>query len=677
MQQIKRIGICILSEHNNAIFEADMHLLQKAKKQIESLYIAYKGGYYSAEMDQKLRQYAKEIVVFTPTDSDLFIYCKVLEQIKISSCGFDEYSEIWLFNNSFLGPFYDLSELFRKMQFEECDFWGLLYSPEKVDENWNNIQRELSSGFLVVRSSLFMKKEFMEFFFEAKSIIGDFLNYFSQRGYEGKTYIDVPSYISIFPQNNFDLERYISFQLIKDYKYPFLKKDCFRLKKDDFEYGINKNLSKTIEYIKNFTKYDIDMIWDVVLANCPISELYQQMHFNYILPEKTYIGENDFDVFQKTVVIVHLYYMDLLDEVFSYLSNIPVNIDIIITSEKKNHELLHQYAMKLGRNDIIFLAVGDKGRDIAALLITAHDYLLQYEYLCFIHDKKTTGKSGPVTIGEDFRYIIWDNLLKSKNYIENILKTFQDNLRLGVLAPPEPFHGEYFSLMGNRWAGSQKATESLLKKLNVQVNLTEADEPFALSASFWCRTAALKDLFTYPFTYEDFPEEPLPLDGAISHGIERCLIYVAQKNGYFSGILENTDFAKTHINGLQRMLSAIIKEQSQRQYFTSFKGFIQSAENNELVEFCRKYHNIYIYGAGAFGIKVRKTLQNQRISVSGFIVSDGQTKKDGIDLPCYYLSEIEVSKQIGIIVSATKTYKAEMIQNLRQKGWESFFCKDL
>ena len=72
---------------------------------------------------------------------------------------------------------------------------------------------------------------------------------------------------------------------------------------------------------------------------------------------------------------------------------------------------------------------------------------------------------------------------------------------------------------------------------------------------FWFRTDALRKLFKYDWKYEDFPEEPLPIDGTISHAIERCYAYVAQDAGYYSAIVMCDEYAKIEYTTLMHYAS--------------------------------------------------------------------------------------------------------------------------
>ena len=71
---------------------------------------------------------------------------------------------------------------------------------------------------------------------------------------------------------------------------------------------------------------------------------------------------------------------------------------------------------------------------------------------------------------------------------------------------------------------------------------------------FWARTDALSDLFAYKWDYDDFPEEPMPVDHTISHALERVFCYCAQNRGYFSKWAMPEGFAELYINNLSYRL---------------------------------------------------------------------------------------------------------------------------
>ena len=67
---------------------------------------------------------------------------------------------------------------------------------------------------------------------------------------------------------------------------------------------------------------------------------------------------------------------------------------------------------------------------------------------------------------------------------------------------------------------------------------------------FWCRTAAMKKLFTKKWTYDDLPGEPVPDDGTILHAIERIHPFVAQSSGFYAAWVNPDTSAASFMNSL-------------------------------------------------------------------------------------------------------------------------------
>lgn len=645
------------------------YLLRSMREQVDQLFIVCPDSVLEAEKN-KLALVADQIYTVPAGSSDTNMYQLLWKNIQCSNL--DLLDGVIFFDDSFFGPLYPLSEMFNAMQKISCDFWSIIEIPEQIDSNWSSIKRQFISGFLTVTAKLF-RDDLLTRFFDARAM-EEFLVYFEALGYKSAVYIKLEQYVSNDMQNNVDYSKYLTFPLIKEQHCPFLPKVCFEHNIYDLIYTSGEDLLQTMQYIKEFLTYDIDIIWCYLLHTYNIVDIYNRMNINYVVPSSvSYIKGQS--LFGKTGIIIHLYYMDLLKEIFSYIRQIPDDIDIIITSLEKNHSIISSYIKQIKRKNVKLLAASNRGRDVAALLVTAKKYLLQYEYLCFIHDKKTSGGIGSVLSGRSFRYMLWENLLKNTMHIDNIRTIFANNSRLGLLSPPIPYHANYFHVMGNSWTIMYDKTQALLNRLGVHVNLHKEKGPIALSTTFWCRTEALRPLFDYPFSYEQFPEEPYPLDGTLGHAIERSLIYVAQSQGYFSGVVESDDYAAMHITDLQKMLVQLSNLSRNKYYFSDFEGLCDGLITNDLPAFCYNWSHIYIYGAGDYGHRVLRVLQNRKINVEGFIVSDGECIPQELEIPCYYLSQIQKENDIGIVVAVNRKYAKTILHALKEGGYCHLFYK--
>ena len=61
---------------------------------------------------------------------------------------------------------------------------------------------------------------------------------------------------------------------------------------------------------------------------------------------------------------------------------------------------------------------------------------------------------------------------------------------------------------------------------------------------FWARPEALKPLFDLKLGWDDYPEEPVPIDGTMLHALERLFPVICQHAGF--------SFETTHVPGVNR-----------------------------------------------------------------------------------------------------------------------------
>ena len=133
---------------------------------------------------------------------------------------------------------------------------------------------------------------------------------------------------------------------------------------------------------------------------------------------------------------------------------------------------------------------------------------------------------------------------------------FTSEPRLGILCVPEPFHAIYHWVPGHEWAANFDNTRELVEKLGLNVPMDRDAQPVcSFGGAFWFRPAALKKLFDYPWTYEDFPEEPLPIDASLLHAIERVYPFVCQDAGYYPAFVMSDRAASLEYTNLKQYLS--------------------------------------------------------------------------------------------------------------------------
>lgn len=299
--------------------------------------------------------------------------------------------------------------------------------------------------------------------------------------------------------------------------------------------------------------------------------------------------------YMDAAVFVHLYYVDLMETCFTYIKEACSACDVYITTSVK---AIAEYIENACENNNIkncrVMVVDNRGQDIAALLLHHAKIMKQYQYVCFVHDKKSahiTNESACLWFRD-----LWDNMLINSGYISNILKQFERDGRLGMLSVSEPFWGEFITIAENGWESNFYGTDMLAEKLKLTCKPKKHYPPIAIGTAFWARTDALFPLLNETFTMEDFPPKGV---GSLSYAVERVLPYVVQSRGYYTGIVETKDFCVFKLSYLQNLAM-----RTERLLYRRFHIYNET----ELDEFQTPYDKIetflggfahaYIYGTG-------------------------------------------------------------------------------
>ena len=173
-------------------------------------------------------------------------------------------------------------------------------------------------------------------------------------------------------------------------------------------------------------------------------------------------------------------------------------------------------------------------------------------------------------------------MLASSDYIESIVNQFDENPNLGLIVPPKIYHGTYFfSYVNKYWTLCFEEAQDLLERMDIDVTITRENPPISIGNCYWAKYDALKPLFDLDLDYEDFPEEPMPNDGTISHALERIYGYVAASQNYYSKIVMTEDFGKVELFNYEYMMSNVLSvskksRNNQIVFNRSFEGYINT-----------------------------------------------------------------------------------------------------
>lgn len=513
---MNKIAIYVFYEKNSEVRDYVTYYINGLKEVAKDILVVINGDISSAGL-QKLKDLNVEVLQRENIGFDFAAYKAGIEYI-----GYDKlknYNELILTNNNYYGPIYPFSEMFDEMAKRECDFWGINRHPEVKDEKYNsflpmkNQQEIMIDDFLVFRQQCF-------------EIICNNLELNSLDNLKSDTFMSFDKYKKLIC----DDPRYLSYSQIKDDKSPIIHREYFcDFRKYLNYYCVGYQPKLAMDFIKNNTDYNIDLIWEDLLRSHYMSDLNESLSLNYDLPsDNQYSNRSD----KKIAVIAYIYSLDVVDDCFKYLKNIPNYIDLIIVNV--SDEVQNACKMKFNTlmNRQIYKLQPNRGRDNAAILVTCKNIVFEYDYICFVHGKKSPYFKSAI-IGEEFREHNFISLLYSEEYINNIIYTLDSNTRLGLLIPTV-LDNKFHNIINFEWATNYSNAKDFIKNhLNLDLDL----DPFVMApfgGMFWAKISALKTLFSYNWQYESFQEEPLrQKDGLINHVIERIISVLAQHDGYY------------------------------------------------------------------------------------------------------------------------------------------------
>ena len=567
-----RLLIFFFYDRDGIVDEYVTYMLSDMKKNVKKI-IFVSNGKIEPASKEKISFLADEIIERENKGLDVWAYRSALESEGWETL--KKYDEVIMMNTTIMGPVYPFKEMFDYMDSRDVDLWGITkfhkvnFDPFGIIK-CGYIPEHIQSHFITVRKSIICSEEFEKYWENIPEIKSykesvayhetQFTRHFEKLGYKWETYV-----------NTDDLEGftyapilYCAKKLIEEKRCPVFKRRSFM---HDYTDVINSSIGETayelLEYIKEKTSYDVNMIWDNILRCYNMSEIKDCLHLNYVLPEiATTRTEKEKAYTKKKIALVfHSYFSDLNESTFHYVDSMPKESDIYITTDTVEKKcLLEEMFSNHNFNKLEVILIENRGRDVSALLVATKQFILDYDYVCFAHDKKVSQlKLG--SAGASFAYLCLENTLGTAGYVQNIIDLFEHNPRLGIIMPPPPYHGEYFMTLSGGWGPNFNITKSLYDKLKLNVPMTKDTKAVApLGTMFWFRPQGMKKLFDCDWEYSDFPEEPNKVDGTLLHAVERIYAYVEQDAGYYAAWCFSDKLASLQITNYNYMLSGIVKE---------------------------------------------------------------------------------------------------------------------
>ena len=384
----------------------------------------------------------------------------------------------------------------------------------------------------------------------------------------------------------------------------------------------------------------------------------------------------DGDIFgDRTVTIIaYLFYQDTLSKYISYLNKIPKYLNVVVVSS--DSKVLKKAQDTIAGSNVVFVKKPNVGRDVGALLVAAKNYIEESDYVCFVHDKKEHQSTERLHETDLWIENIWENTIGSEIYIKNIIGFFEKNNNYGVMTVPQPIGIFFDTWAGQGWYESFEVTKKLADKLGLNVEVQQSVPPITIGTALWFRPLALKKLFDYEWSYEDFNDEKLSESDYISYAVERVFSYVSEDAGYKTGIALTDKYASKLLLLAQNLATLYADT------LNTTIGITLGYECIQIVDKIEEMHNLitttsccYIYGAGRWGRICLKLLRLLGITPKSFVVSQKEYEGSIDGVSVVSINDIqEVDEDVLFIVSV---YDNDMREEITKQLVESkfkYFC---
>ncbi len=236
----------------------------------------------------------------------------------------------------------------------------------------------------------------------------------------------------------------------------------------------------------------------------------------------------------RIAIHIHVFYLDLVPELASYLQNMPFPYDLYLSviDEEGVRICRDTFTALPGCTKVVIRQVPNRGRDLGPLFYAFGQELLNYEYIAHLHTKKSLYNQGAT---QGWRSYLYQALLGDSERIRRIFTLMQGDRPYGIVYPQN-----YFRLpaWANTWLANRRLGALWCARLGI-APIPQGYFDYPAGSMFWARRDALAPLLRAELQVTDFPEETGQTDGTLAHTLERLLGLVASRQGMPPGILQD------------------------------------------------------------------------------------------------------------------------------------------
>lgn len=584
---IKRLGIFVFYNKAGKAEEYVDYLLASIRPYLSELFLV-SNCELTYKTQKSFKKYTENIFIRENTGLDAAAYKKAL----LYYCGMDvcrEYDEVILFNDTIYGPFISFDKIFTSMNSRDIDFWGILAGYQSEDStgtmSCGYIPDHIQSWFWVFRKSLLNSNDFWFYWKRYDDSINNFwdvvskhefvfTNYFEKLGFKWDIYSDSEPYRSSDLRKNYNFYGYSANLMLQEMHTPFLKRKPFSLPRHELLYmNGGEDMKLALNYVDQHTDYPSKLIYGDLLSNYNVYDIYNSLHLNYILPYNYSVSE--INILKEVGIFLLCHSIKSCLEITKYIASIYQYIDTYIIMSEDLAENIKASVKDQGLNtDQIHFVVS---RAESYLCLKEVPGWENYKYILFVHDAVCYWRDKPDTVYQSILYNYLENILKTREFVQNIIQEFESDPSLGLLEAPMPIHHNYFHFYENSWGGYYEKVKEMSEAVHLKCNMEQNKQIISASGAFCCKRIILDKLLSSLLTDNThIPDE--------ADVFNRLTQFMAQDAGYCTGLIYNAEYASLELANFRFYLNSIMGSSKFSEVSSSyFNEYIENFKSSRSV----------------------------------------------------------------------------------------------
>lgn len=248
------------------------------------------------------------------------------------------------------------------------------------------------------------------------------------------------------------------------------------------------------------------------LAGACVAKLQSKAQARLWMPADFVSSTSDnSSLLKKLFIHLHVYHPRYIDQAKRILKDFPDAGGILITSPSEQVLLEFESARELSNLEL--MVVRNVGRNFGAIA-QALPKFANFEFVLHLHSKASRYMSSKRS--EEWSHAYW-NFLAARENVIRLLSVMSSNSDITVAYPELT---KVLPSSAYNWGNNEKIASGIASNLNLQ--LPKGQIAFPAGGMFVCREDLLIKLISC-LGVADFPTEPLPIDGSVSHALERLM----------------------------------------------------------------------------------------------------------------------------------------------------------